>query len=72
MSIYLDKLEHLQVVINCQYSIAQMCTHKDTLSHYLGAPFIDDVIRHNMLITPDSTRSCFFGSPDLRTSRQTR
>ena len=47
--VYLDKLAHIQVVINCQYSVAQMCTHKDTLAHYLGAPFIDDVMRHNML-----------------------
>ena len=40
-----------QVVINCQYSVAQMCTREDTLGHYLGALIIDDVMRHNMLIT---------------------
>ena len=51
MSIYSDKLAHLQVVINCLYSVAQMCTREDTLDHYLSAPFIDDVMRHNKLIT---------------------
>ena len=50
MSIYLDKLAHVQVVINCQYSVAQMCTREDTLTHYLGALFIDDVMRYNTLI----------------------
>ena len=39
MSIYLDKLAHVQVVINCGYSVAQMWTCKDTLPHYLGALF---------------------------------
>ena len=47
MSVYSDKLAHVPVVINCQYSVAQMCTHENTLAHYLGAPFIDDVMRHN-------------------------
>ena len=28
-----------------------MCTRKYTLAHYLGAPSIDDVIRHNKRIT---------------------
>ena len=51
MSIYLDKIAHVQVVINCQYSIAQMCIHEDTLAHNLGAPYIDDVMSHNLLTT---------------------
>ena len=51
MSIYSDKLAQVQVVINCQYYVALMCTHEDTLSHYLGTPFIDDVLRYNTLIT---------------------
>ena len=34
-------LAHIQVVINCQYSVAQMCTREDMLAHYLGAPFFD-------------------------------
>ena len=31
MSIYSNKLAHVQVVINCRYSVAQMCTREDTL-----------------------------------------
>ena len=34
MSINLDKLAHVQVVINCRYSVAQMCIHKDMPAHY--------------------------------------
>ena len=51
ISIYSDKLAHIQVVINCGYSVAQMCTRKDTLAHYLGAPYIGNVMRQNTLIT---------------------
>ena len=51
VSCYSDKLAHVQVVINCRYSVAQMCTHEDTLAHYLCAPFIDDVMRYTALIT---------------------
>ena len=51
MSIYLDKLAHVQVVINCLYSVAQMCTHEDTLTHNLGAPYFDDVMSYNSLTT---------------------
>ena len=51
MSIYSTELESVQVVINCQYSVAQMCTREDKLPHYLGAQYIDDIMRHNMLIT---------------------
>ena len=57
MSVYSDKLAHIQVVINYQYSVAQMCTPEDTLAHYLGAPSIDDVVRHNKLIT--LVKTCF-------------
>ena len=57
MSIYSDKIAHLQVVVNCQYSIAQMCTRKDTLAHYLGAPYLDDVISQNELTEVISLRS---------------
>ena len=42
MNIYLDKLAHVQVI---------WCTLEDTVAHYLGALFIDDVMRHNTLIT---------------------
>ena len=52
MSIYSEKLAHVQVVvINCRYSIAQMCTRKDTLAQYLGVPYLDDVMSHNELTT---------------------
>ena len=37
MSIYSDKLGHVQVVINCLYSIAHLCTSEATLAHNLGA-----------------------------------
>ena len=40
MNIYSDKLAQ----VNFQYSIAQMCDHKDTLAHNLGGPYIDDAI----------------------------
>ena len=39
MSIYLNKLAHTQVVLNCRYSVAQMCTREDTLAHILGAVY---------------------------------
>ena len=46
MSIYSDKLAHVQVVINSPYSVEQMCTREDTLAHNLGAPYIDDVMSY--------------------------
>ena len=55
---YSDKLAHLQVVINCQYSFAQMCTSKDSPTHYLGTPYFDDVMRYNKLITVLFCLSC--------------
>ena len=61
MSIYLGKLAHVQVDINCQYSVAQMCTWEDTLADSLGAPFIGDVMRHNMLITFIAPSRVFIG-----------
>ena len=51
MSIYSDKLAHVQVVINCRYSVAQMWTWEDMLAWYLGAPSLDAVMSHNGLIT---------------------
>ena len=48
---YLDKFAHVQVVINCPYSIAQMCTREDTLAHDLGALYFDDVMSYNSLTT---------------------
>ena len=51
MSIYLEKLANVQVVFNCQYSVAEMCTGKDVLAHYLGATFLDYVMSHKELTT---------------------
>ena len=51
MSIYSDKLAHVQVVINCQYYVAHKCTWEDTLARYLGTPCLDDVMSHNGLTT---------------------
>ena len=53
MNIYSDKLAHIliQVVINCRYSVAQMCTRDDTLAHILGTPYIDDFMKHIELTT---------------------
>ena len=51
ISIYSDKLAHVEVVINCRYSVAQICTHEDMLAYILGAPSIDDIMSHNLLTT---------------------
>ena len=53
MSMYSDKLAHVQVVINCRYSVAQMCTREDTLPHILGVPYFDDFMSYNLLTTKD-------------------
>ena len=48
MSIYSDKLAHIQVVINCWYSVAQMCTREDILAHKfqdLKSRLVQDFIR---------------------------
>ena len=50
MSIYSDKLAHV-VIINCRYSVAQMCTHEDILKHKLDTPSFDEVMSHNKLKT---------------------
>ena len=49
MSIYSDKLAHIQVIINCRFSVAQMCTHEDILAHKLGTLSYDEVMSHNKL-----------------------
>ena len=51
MPVYPDKLAHVQVVINCQYSVAQMCTREDALAHNLDTQSIDDVMSYNSLTT---------------------
>ena len=49
MSIYSDKLAHVQVIINCQYSVAQMITSEDVLAYILGMPSIDNAMSYNLL-----------------------
>ena len=51
MSIYLDKLTHVQVVINCLSSVAQFCNSKDTLALLLGMPANDDIMSYDSLTT---------------------
>ena len=51
MSIYSDKLAHVQFIINCLHSIAQMCTREVALAHSLGLPCIDDIMSYNLLTT---------------------
>ena len=47
ISIYSDKLAHIQVVIE----VDTLCTREDMLAHILGAPYIDDVMSYNSLTT---------------------
>ena len=54
-----DKLAHIQVVINCRYSVAQMCTRKDTLAHSLGEPCLDDIMSYNWLLTSGELKNYF-------------
>ena len=54
MSIYLDKLAHIRVVINCPYSVAQMCTREDTLALILGSPYFDGGMSYDSLTTTGS------------------
>ena len=51
VSIYSDKLAHVQVVINCQYSVAHLCTSEAALAHNLGELHFDDVRSYDSLTT---------------------
>ena len=51
MSIYSYKLAHIQVVIKCQYSIAQMCTREDILTCLFTCAVLDGVMSQNELTT---------------------
>ena len=44
MSIYSDRLGHIQVIINCWYSVAQMCTWEDTHARLFMHAVLDDVM----------------------------
>ena len=48
MNISSDKLAQ---VINCLYSVAQMCSCEDTLTRNWGPQYIDDVLSYNSLTT---------------------
>ena len=65
MSIYLDKFAHVQVIINCQYSVAQMWTRKDMLTHYLGVSYLHDVMIYNELTTSIAPSRVLIGVWDL-------
>ena len=51
VSIYSDILAHIQVVINCQFSVAQMCTQEDAHAHLFTRAILDDVLSQNELKT---------------------
>ena len=53
----MDKLANTQVVINCIYSVAPMCTREDALTYILGMLSIDDVMSYNSLTTDINTMS---------------
>ena len=61
MSIYSDKLAHVQVVINCRDRDVPMSTSQDVLAYILGAPFIDDVMSYNSLTTSIAPSSVLIG-----------
>ena len=48
MCIYSDQLSHVQVVINCRYSVAQMCTREEMLAHNIGTPYFDDFMSYKL------------------------
>ena len=56
MIIYSDKLAHVQVIINCRYSVAQMCTLENIIAHYLGAPSILTGLRWKNKLQQDNLR----------------
>ena len=49
--IYSEKLAHIQVVTNCRYSVAQMCTREDIVAHLFMPAVLDDVMSQNELTT---------------------
>ena len=51
MRVYLDKLAHLQVVINCRYSIAQICTLEDIQVRLFTRAILGDVMSPNEFTT---------------------
>ena len=60
MSMNSDKLAHEQVVINFPYSIAQLCTHEDTLAYSLDTPYFNDVTHNTGLAICILIKNTFF------------
>ena len=50
LSIYSDKFTHVQVVINCPYFVAHLCTSEATLPHNLGALYFAWLAHNNNII----------------------
>ena len=48
---YSDKLANVQIVINCQYSVAQMCTWEDIHACLFRSTVLDDVMGQSELTT---------------------
>ena len=40
---------YMQVVINCQYYVAQLCTREDTLAYISGTLFIDNSLTTKLI-----------------------
>ena len=51
MSIYSDKLAHVQAVINCPYSVVQMCTWEGIHSPLFMRAVLVDVMSQNEVKT---------------------
>ena len=51
MNIYSYKLAQVQVIINCQYFIAQMCTWEETYACLFKRAVLDDSMCQNELTT---------------------
>ena len=49
MLAYSDKLAHTQVVINCGYSVAQLCNREDIHTHWFLRAILDDFMSQKEL-----------------------
>ena len=69
VSIYSDKLAHVQVIINCQYFVAQSAPEKTYLPAILGAPSLS----HRPLLGVNWGFQISLGAdiknPDIKTQR---
>ena len=60
MSIYSEKLAHVQVAINYRYFMVQSCTSESGLAYISGAASIDDIMSYNSLTTYITIKLDFF------------